>query len=274
MVGHLFNYSASQPVTRYQPSDVSNWSENFFAAIGCLFASKYNFHGNPKLYFFIDVYSRAARAPFSPSICWRALFLTLNHIYLTLTQKNLCYSAKKEKLGSGFLGSYGWLGVNPVAGRVREGLKVENIFFGSGWNVFIDWRCWINDDLCDKAPRPPPYTCDFLTAHPIRLTSKPVWKTDAALFVNIKVLFSRRVRIFNYHIRWFGVNARLIGSNQVLNEKWSPVPANDAAFIYALEILSQSHSASNRRLRNAIISKGCGLHSTRVLIASLALSRS
>lgn len=41
--------------------------------------------------------------------------------------------------------------------------------------------------------------------------------------------------------------------------------ANDAAFIYALEILSQSHSASKRlRYKNAIISKGCWLHSVRL----------
>lgn len=94
---HLFNYYASQPVTRYQPSDVSNWSENIFAAIGCLFASKYNFHGNPKLYFFYwRVFSGSSRAVLSLQP------RSLSHFYLTLTQKNLCYSAKKEKHGSGF----------------------------------------------------------------------------------------------------------------------------------------------------------------------------
>lgn len=120
VVGHLFNYSASQPVTRYQPSDVSNWSENFFAAIGCLFASKYNFHGNPKLYFFIDVYSRAARAPFSPSICCALSFsLWITSIWLWL--RRIFVIRRRKKSSVQVLGSYGWSGVNPVAGRVRDG---------------------------------------------------------------------------------------------------------------------------------------------------------
>lgn len=130
--------------------------------------------------------SRAVSLP--PTNCLpRALFLTLNHIYLTLLRKIFVIRRWRKKSTVQVLGSYAWLGVNPVAGRVRDCQDVMFIF-GSDM-VFSDGKVKRIDSRLrrDTATRQTLYTCDFLTAHPICLTPNQ-FQSDAALFVNIKVL--------------------------------------------------------------------------------------